>query len=829
MFCGAFMGQAQQKNYINYQGVARNSDNELMEQETIDIGIALKFGSADADAQYEESHSITTDANGVFNLQIGSGNSNSGSYSNLPWGQATFVVVSFNGVEVGTTELMAVPYSMASGSQQWETNGNDIENKNVGEVKIKSDLRILGGFNLNSGNQVNEISDDGGLAENSNGILPTQRAVKTYVDNRLFSGGGGGDAQIASEVPYNNVDSGLTAGNVQEALDEIVATAGGGADADADPTNEIQDISLSGTDLSITDGSTIDLSAIIPPGETDDQNASEVPFDNTGTGLAAADTQAAIEELASGGLVDTDDQNLSLSGTMLQIDDGTGVDLSTIIPPGGTDDQNASEVPFDNTGTGLAAADTQAAIEELAAGGLVDTDDQNLSLSGTMLQIDDGTGVDLSTIIPPGGTDDQEALEVPFDNTGTGLAAVDTQAAIEELAAGGLVDTDDQDLVLTGDVLSIEDGVGSVDFSDYFNRTTRHGLLVGDDGIIDGLVGTADGQVAKWDAALGNWVAGTDEVGGGGGSSLWSENGSDIYFDSGKVGLGTASPTSDLHISSTSTSPLILETSASDNWLRFANSNGYIGYAGIFNGDKDMDFGTGSFNATGKVHLVANAEPKLTVIPNGNVGVGTVNPSTGLHISTGQNNPLILETSRPENWLRFDNSNGYIGYAGIYTGDKDMDFGTGVLNTTGKVHLVTNATPKLTIIPNGNVGVGTVNPTTKLDVNGEIKVSGEMRRGTTGTTDMLPIAYGYIDDNTDILSGSGNFTIEKTATGLYTVAIPNEEDPKNWTVLTTINHTVPAIASVSHFSSGARKFNVNTWRLNSTRADFSFSFVVYKK
>ncbi|MDO6818314.1 hypothetical protein Q4597_03995, partial [Zobellia sp. 1_MG-2023] len=305
MFSGTFVAQAQQKNYINYQGVARNLDNELMEQETIDIGIALKFGSADAATQYEESHSITTDANGVFNLQIGSGNSNSGSYSNLPWGQATFVVVSFNGTEVGTTELMAVPYAMASGSQQWETNGNDIENKNVGEVKIKSDLRILGGFNLSSGNQVNKISDDGGLAENSNGILPTQRAVKTYVDNRLFSGGGGGDAQIASEVPYDNAGSGLTAGNVQEALDELVASGTGGADADADPTNEIQDISLSGTNLSITDGSTIDLSAIIPPGGTDDQNASEVPFDNAGTGLAAADTQAAIEELAAGGLVDT--------------------------------------------------------------------------------------------------------------------------------------------------------------------------------------------------------------------------------------------------------------------------------------------------------------------------------------------------------------------------------------------------------------------------------------------------------------------------------------------------------------------------------------------
>ncbi|MGJ8737486.1 hypothetical protein, partial [Zobellia laminariae] len=86
MFFGTFMVQAQQKNFINYQGVARNSENELMEQETLNISIALKFGSADAADQYKESHSVTTDANGVFNLQIGSGVSNGGSYDNLPWG-----------------------------------------------------------------------------------------------------------------------------------------------------------------------------------------------------------------------------------------------------------------------------------------------------------------------------------------------------------------------------------------------------------------------------------------------------------------------------------------------------------------------------------------------------------------------------------------------------------------------------------------------------------------------------------------------------------------------------------------------------------------------
>ncbi|MEZ4990169.1 MAG: hypothetical protein R2824_07150 [Saprospiraceae bacterium] len=62
-------------------------------------------------------------------------------------------------------------------------------------------------------------------------------------------------------------------------------------DADADPTNELQDISLSGNQLSITNGSTVEL-----------------------TGLG----------------VDTDDQTLSLTGSELSISEGNTVDLSNI-------------------------------------------------------------------------------------------------------------------------------------------------------------------------------------------------------------------------------------------------------------------------------------------------------------------------------------------------------------------------------------------------------------------------------------------------------------------------------------------------------------------
>ena len=670
MMCGSFILNAQQKNYINYQGVVRDADNELMVEESVEIGIALKFGTSNAPIQYQENHFITTDINGVFSLQIGSGISNSGDYENLPWGEASFVAVSFNGSELGTTELMAVPYAITSGSDQWIVDGNTIANKNIGEVRVTNNLKVFGQFTLNDGNAVNEISDDGTLLENSSNILPTQKAVKTYVDSRVV---GGGESQNAVEVPFDNSESGLTAINVQDALDELVIAGMVGTDDDTDSTNELQDIFLSGTDLSISEGSTINLSAIIPPGGTDDQNASEVPFDNTGTSLAAGDTQAAIAELAAGGLVDTDDQDLSLSGTILQITDGASVDLSPIIPPGGTDDQEASEVPFDNTGTGLAAADTQAAIAELATGGMVDTDDQSLSLSGTMLQIDDGIGVDLAPLISSSGHDNQR---LDF-NESTGTLKIENGNAVN---LSSLTDAD-------------SDPENEIDV------TRNHGLLVGDDGIIDGLVGTADGQVAKWDAALGNWVAGTDEVGGGSASSVWDEVADGINYNDGNVSIGTTFS---------------------------GHTPGASKYFTVSGGVANGDFG--AIEIKGRQSTVGMPIGRFGFLSLGN---------------TGSTFEIARIETRMSDGAQFRGDLGFFTMDGANSADALLQ-------------------ERMTIKRTGNVGIGTTNPTSKLDVEGTIKssdLSGTGERNVVADADgnlMIGGDIGAIVNINDLADGKSN-------------------------------------------------------------------------
>ncbi|MGW9685650.1 hypothetical protein [Flagellimonas sp. 2504JD1-5] len=287
----------------------------------------------------------------------------------------------------------------------------------------------------------------------------------------------GTDDQTASEVNITDAGGNFTATEVEGALAELAA----GITDDQNIESLGVDVGTNVLTVGIENGTsqTVDLSHLDDAG-TDDQTAAEVTYDNTTSGLTATDTQAAIDEVAAGS---TDDQNIESLGVdvgtnvlTVGIENGTSqtVDLSHL-DDAGTDDQTAAEVTYDNTTSGLTATDTQAAIDEVAAGS---TDNQNIESLGVdvgtnvlTVGIENGTSqtVDLSHL-DDAGTDDQTAAEVTYDNTTSGLTATDTQAAIDEVAAGS---TDDQNIESLGvdlgtNVLTvgIEDGTSqTVDLS----------------------------------------------------------------------------------------------------------------------------------------------------------------------------------------------------------------------------------------------------------------------------------------------------------------------------------------------------------------------------
>lgn len=197
--CIAFISHAQntQSNFINYQGVANDASGNAIANTAINLQIALKFGAETATASYIETHNPTTDANGLFNIKIGNGTLVSGVYDSSEFGtDASYITVSLNGAVVGTTELNAVPYALSSGDNFWKSTGGGtfIETLNsINGILVRGRISCIGDLVVNSLNLgfdtrlpvIDEFSRDGTFSDNSDTALPTEQAIKTYVDNSI--------------------------------------------------------------------------------------------------------------------------------------------------------------------------------------------------------------------------------------------------------------------------------------------------------------------------------------------------------------------------------------------------------------------------------------------------------------------------------------------------------------------------------------------------------------------------------------------------------------------------------------------------------------------
>ncbi len=234
------------------------------------------------------------------------------------------------------------------------------------------------------------------------------------------------------------------------------------------------------------------------------------------------------------------------------------------------------------------------------------------------------------------------------------------------------------------------------------------------------------------------------------GDNQWSANGYGINNNSGNVGIGTLTPYTKLNVTSADANIATFD-GGNSLWVTFSENGVQRGYIGSYAGNpEDVDFGTYSGNS-GAVHLTTNDSPKLTVINNGNVGIGTTTPDATLHVKSSAGK--IANFDGPDgSWIYFSENGVAKGYIGSFAGNPDdVDFGTGGANATGSVHLTTNTGPKLTVVNNGNVGIGTTTPTTKLEVNGATKLGTDapaikMKKlmGTTGSEQgaQINIAHG---------------------------------------------------------------------------------------
>ncbi|MBL0335072.1 MAG: hypothetical protein IPP73_07075 [Chitinophagaceae bacterium] len=120
-FLASVTAFSQAPGIFNYQGVARNSVGNVLQNKPITLRLTIHDGTAAGPTVYSETRAVITNPYGLFNVQVGSpgASSSTGSIAGTPWAVGNkFIQVEIdpNGgsafINIGTAQLAAVPYAL---------------------------------------------------------------------------------------------------------------------------------------------------------------------------------------------------------------------------------------------------------------------------------------------------------------------------------------------------------------------------------------------------------------------------------------------------------------------------------------------------------------------------------------------------------------------------------------------------------------------------------------------------------------------------------------------------------------------------------------------
>ncbi len=493
---------AQIPEALTYQAVARNASGAGLINSSISIRISIKNATSSGPTVYSETHAVTTNQFGLFTVAIGTGLIQSGVFASIDWEVGLkFMKVEMDAtggssyIDMGTSQLLSVPYALVAGSVLNSSAGDDwgaqtaVTNTTLGGNGTTTSPLGMAQQGAASGQTLKWNGSQWAPANDMVGSGGDNWGSQSVVTNSTLDGSGTfasplGMAQQgatfgqtlkwngAAWAPANDLDNdiqtisiagstlSISNGNSVTIPSAINYSAGVGINiagnvisntGDLSNTNELQTLSVSGNQLTISNGNTVAIN-------TGTNYTAGTGIDVTGTVISNTAPDQIVSLTATGSAtitsnvypnftIDaTDGQQLSITGNQLTISNGNSVNIP-------------AQTPY-TAGPGIGIVGTVISNTSL------NTDAQNLSIAGNTLSISNGNSVNIPA-------------QTPYTaGTGIGIAGtVITNSAPDQtvvLTGGGATtilsaypnftissvdtDTDAQTLSLSGNDLSILNG-----------------------------------------------------------------------------------------------------------------------------------------------------------------------------------------------------------------------------------------------------------------------------------------------------------------------------------------------------------------------------------
>jgi hypothetical protein len=211
-------------------------------------------------------------------------------------------------------------------------------------------------------------------------------------------------------------------------------------------------------------------------------------------------------------------------------------------------------------------------------------------------------------------------------------------------------------------------------------------------------------------------------------NSQWTTSGANVHFNTGNVGIGTATPSQIFHVHGTGAWSGTRTTTAATGGTNNDGVNfGYDDAVGAMVWNRE---------ASPVVISTSNAE-RMRVDAAGNVGIGNANPGSKLFVGSGTSavQPLPGINAALGGNTYISASNGVIN---TFIGSDTSAYGIVGTLSNHPLGLRANNVLAVTVQPSGNVGIGTTAPETKLHVLGDLKVSGNISAKYQDVAEWVP-------------------------------------------------------------------------------------------